>query len=415
VRRRTVEVSDPSDVIPSFSDVMEALENYASEKGEPPLMLGGWEVEDRAIAPPASLLRRLGERSAHMRHYAYARDLRHACEVASDLLSGDLRFAGSPLTAQHVSIQQNSTQSLLLTLAALKERGVRRVIIAAPAYYAIETICRSLSLEILVVPATDFMTGALDVARLCAAARAQKAVVLVTNPAYSLGVEYTPTEINRLASVLSPDTWLLLDETRLGLSWRYADPWYRNNLSPRTIIVRSPSKIFFIHGLKASLLLGDPALLRDIERIGEALVGSLAGDAESVTLAYLDAWSAWRDEVAKGATGPLSRWRRAVISGLQRNLGAAQDALLPAGFRFSAVDSGPYVFAAVPRKQLAHLDVLVAARQQGVLLMDARYFLHEHPDWHGFRINLCCDRQHQAEALGRLQTLWRFSEASLAG
>lgn len=414
MRRRTVAATDPADVMPTFREVMEALESHASEMGELPLMLGGWEVEDHTIVPPVSLLRRLGERSAQMRRYAYARDLSRTREIAADLLGDAMRFAGEPLTEQHVSIQQNSTQALLLALAALKERGARRVIIAAPAYYAIETICRSLGLETLVVPATDFMTGALDIARLSAAARLPNTVALVTNPAYSLGVEYTSTEINRLASELPRDTWLLLDETRLGLSWRYEEPWYRNDLSPRTIVVRSPSKIFFIHGLKSSLLLGNPALLRDIERLGEALVGSLSGDAESVALAYLDAWKAWRDEVASGTAGPMRRWRRTVIHRLQQNLSTAQDALLPAGFSFSAVDSGPYALAAVPRQQMERLSVMAAARQQGVLLMDARYFLHEHPDWHGFRINLCCNRQNQAEALARLRMLWRFNKAPLA-
>lgn len=410
MRRRNLGVVDlPSATheTASFAEVMEALQRYTEETGAEPLLLGGWEVEHPAIAPPPGLLRRLIGHSLDIRRYTYASDLRHVRDQAAELLGSALRFAGSPITARHISIQQNSTQALLVTLAALKERGARRVVIAAPAYYAVETICRSFGLEVVITPASDFLTGALDIPRLCEAARRPGSVTLVTNPAYSLGVEYTPVAINSLASALPSHTWLLLDETRLGLSWRYPEPWYRADLSPRTLVVRSPSKVFFIHGRKTSLLLGDPALLYEVEQLGEALVGSLGDAAESVALAYLDAWRQWRDEAASGRAGPMLRWRAAILAALQRNLDTTRSALASAGFQMSPIDSGPYALAAIPRERLPRLDQMDAARRLGVLLMDARYFLHEQPGWRGFRINLCSTSQHLSEALARLQALWR--------
>lgn len=398
---------DQSDESKTFEEVMEALERYTNETGELPLMLSGWEAEDPALTPPAALLRHLAKRSLRLRRYTYAHDLCHPREIAAEVFGDGLRFAGTRLSARHVSIQQNSTQALLLTLAALKERGVRRVIIAAPAYYAIETICRSLHLALVMVSAAEFVTGALDMARLQDAARLPNSVVLVTNPAYSLGVEYTPSTIHQLANALAPDSWLLLDETRLGLSWRYDEPWYPADLSPRMVVVRSPSKVFFIHGRKTSLLFGDPTLLREVERVGEALVGSAVGDAEAVALAYLESWRVWRDETRLGLSGPMSHWHRRAIACLERNRRAAQAALSPEGFTLSPIDSGPYVLAAVPTERLPSLKDLASARQQGVMLMDSRYFFHEHPDWRGFRINLGGDPQQLSKAFAQLQALWR--------
>lgn len=393
----------------SFVEVMEALERYTNETGELPLMLSGWEVEHPAITPPPGLLRHLAKRSLHLRRYTYARDLCHPREVAAEVFSDELRFAGSHLSAYHVSIQQNSTQALLLTLAALKERGVRRLVIAAPAYYALETICRSLSLELVIVPAADFVTGTLDITRLHDVARLPGSVVLVTNPAYSLGVEYTPAAIHQLESALRSDSWLLLDETRLGLSWRYNEPWpwYPADLSPRTVVVRSPSKVFFIHGRKTSLLIGDPTLLREVERVGEALVGSAVGDAEAVALAYLESWRMWRDESRRHIVGAMTQWHRGVIACLKRNRTTAQAALSPEGFTFSPIDSGPYVLAAVSSEKLPSLMDLAGAREQGVMLMDSRYFFHEHPDWLAFRINLGGNPHQLSKAFARLLTLWR--------
>jgi aspartate/methionine/tyrosine aminotransferase len=386
---------------------MEALERHANETGEPPLMLSGWDADHPALTPPAALLLHLAKRSLQLRRYTYARNLCHPREVAADLLGDGLRFAGSRLSPCHVSIQQNSTQALLLTMAALKERGAQRVIIVAPAYFAIEAICRSLSLESMIVPAADFVTGALDIARLQVVARRPHSVVLVTNPTYSLGVEYTPAAIRQLESALPSDAWLLLDETRLGLSWHYDEPWYPADLSPRTVVVRSPSKVFFIHGRKTSLLFGEPTLLREVEQLGESLVGSVTGDAETVALAYLESWRAWRDELGRGIVGPMRQWRRTVIASLKQNRAAAQAALPPEKFTLSPVDSGPYILAAAPCERLPSLKDLVAARQQGVMLMNSRYFFHEHPEWLGFRINLGGDPHQLSKALARLQTLWR--------
>ena len=402
---------DQPDEATSFDQIMEALGWYTNETGELPLKLSGWEVEHPAITPPPGLLRHLAKRPLQLRRYTYAHDLCHPREIAAELLDDGLRFEGSRLSARHVSIQQNSTQALLLTLAALKGRGARRVIIAAPAYYALETICRSLSLELVIVPAADFLTGALDFARLQGAARHPNAIVLVTNPAYALGVEYTPAAIHQLASALSSDTWLLLDETRLGLSWRYDEPWprYPTDLSPSTVVVRSPSKVFFIHGRKTSLLFGDPTLLREAERLGEALVGSVAGDAEVVALAYLESWRTWRNETQLGISGPMGHWHRRVIACLERNRSAAQAALSPEGFTFSPIDSGPYMLAAAPSERLPSLMDLAGAGEQGVMLMSSRHFFHEHPDWLGFRINLGGGPQQLSKAFARLHTLWRHS------
>jgi DNA-binding transcriptional MocR family regulator len=398
--------TDLGDESVSFTEVVAALEQYTRETGARPLMLGGWEVEHPAMTPPPDLLHQLAECAPHLRHYTYARDVLQARHEAADLLGPSLRFAGTPLTARHVSIQQNSTQALLLALAALKERGAQRVVIAAPAYYAVSVICRTLGLETVIIPAANYLTGALDMERIAQAANCPGSAVLVTNPAYALGVEHSDDGLRALRRMLAYDTWLVLDETRLGLHWRDEAPWRSADYSRRTVVVRSPSKIFFVHGLKISLLLGDPSLLREAEQLGEALIGSLPGNTEPVAIAYLAAWRKWRDEVATDVPGPLRRWRRTVLAALRVNLAAAEQVLTPQGFRFSPVDSGPHVLAAAPREGLANTSLVTVAREQGVLLMTGAHFLHEHPRWQGFRINLGLNSSQQAEAFARLRMVW---------
>jgi histidinol-phosphate/aromatic aminotransferase/cobyric acid decarboxylase-like protein len=336
-----------------FGPVIAALDGYAAATGEPPVFISGWEVEDPAIGPPASLLDRLCALSARPRRYAHAREFQRAKQRAADLFTlGGIQLAGAPPTPSSVAIAQNSTQGLLLALAALKARGVRRIVLAAPAYFAAADICRHLGLGLSIVPAGDFFTGALDAARIAermSSRRGGRAALLLTNPAYSLGVEYTWDALAQVFDALPAGAYVLLDETRLGLHWRRTAPSYPADYPANVVVLRSPSKIFFVNGLKTSLLLGSPALMGEIERLGEALVGTPLGTAEEVALAYIECCGDWLDEIACGREGPLLAWR-----------------------------------AALPT-----LDACALARRTGVLLMPSSFFLHESEDHIGFRVSLC--------------------------
>jgi hypothetical protein len=71
------------------------------------------------------------------------------------------------------------------------------------------------------------------------------------------------------------------------------------------------------------------------------------------------------------------------------------------------------MLAAAPSERLPSLKDLAGAQQQGVMLMDSRYFLHEHPDWLGFRINLGGEPQQLSKAFARLHALWRQGRQSM--
>jgi aspartate/methionine/tyrosine aminotransferase len=301
-------------------------------------------------------------------------------------------------------VLQNGTQGLLLTLAAFKERGVARVAVAAPCYFAAIQACRLLSLSVEVIPAADYLTGAPDIAAVAAAVRAPRTALLLTNPAYSLGVEYGWETLARLLDAIPFHVPVLLDETRLGLSWRSDAPWYAADYPPNVAVLRSPSKIWFVNGAKTSFLLAAPALAREVDRLAEGLVGSMAAHAEPLALAYLDALADWLDEVAHGEAGPMLAWRRRVVAALRGTADVLPPPLAAAGFALSPVDSGPYAFAAA-HHPLADLPCVELARQNGLLVMDAHYFCHTQPRRGGFRINLCLPAEQARSGLRRLASM----------
>jgi len=286
------------------------------------------------------------------------------------------------------------------------------VVVAAPVYFAAVHICRHLRLEVELVPAADFLTGTLDVPRLARALRGEPAALLLTNPAYSLGTEYSARQLQDLFAALPEATWVLLDETRLGLPWQHDLPWYRGAFPARALVLRSPSKIFLLNGLKTSFLFGPAPVLREMERVSEALVGSSAGNAEAVALAYLDAWAAWMQECQVGHIGPMRAWKRALVDRLRAHYAAAEARLVAAGFRLSPVASGPYALASIERARWPGLDSVALAREQGVLLMTSEYFYHYSPRWLGFRLHLCGDQAQMGKALDRVFAAARVNTSS---
>jgi aspartate/methionine/tyrosine aminotransferase len=390
------------EAVPDFTAVIQALDVYSRRTGRKPLPLGGWELDDSAVAPPEMLVERLAAIPARLDGYTYMRELSTAKQRAADALSYGILLEGQPLTQEQIAVVPNSTQALLLALAALKAQGVAHVVVAAPGYFAAVEACRHLGLTLTIVPAADFMTGALDSKTIVATMSGRPSVLIVTNPAYSIGVEYGWPCLRSLLAALPPESYVILDETRLGLHWDDEAPWYQADYAARVLVVRSPSKIFFINGLKTSIIFGAPDLIHSIEQLSEALLGSVAGMTEQVALAYFACWQRWVDELRAGEIGPFRTWRRNVVAHLKRSRRAVAAQLEKRGFTLSPVNSGPYLLAGIRDGEKRPVDSCAVARDTGVLLMDSPYFLHAQRGWLGFRVNLCARQEQLIEAIERV-------------
>jgi aspartate/methionine/tyrosine aminotransferase len=397
-----IEALDASAYAPDFSLVVDALERYARATGQAPLSIGGWESEDEVIGPPETLVAELEALPTRLHGYTYLRDLREPKERAATLFRAGVRLGGETLTAERVAILPNSTQALLLTLAALRDQGVERIVVAAPVYFSAVEVSRRLGLGVSIIPAADFVTGALDLDALARAMAWPRSALLLTNPAYSIGVEYDAPTLRALFAALPPDRPIILDETRMGLSWRHESPWYDADFPQQAIVIRSPSKVFFVSGAKTSLVFAEPAFVRRVETLSETLLGSAPGALEETALAYLRSWRQWRDEERRGEVGQLLRWRRGVIARLQANLDQARPALERHGLQVSPINSGPYALAARHSHDGGDLDCVRLAGEHGALAMSAGYFFHERAGWMGLRLNLCVPGVRLSSALDRI-------------
>ena len=387
---------------PDFSLVVEALRRHTRATGQKPLTIGGWEAEDEAIGPPSSLVASLEALPMRLRRYTYLGDLRRPKQQAAALFRSSIRLGADALTERHFAILPNSTQALLLALLTLRDQGVQHVVVAAPVYFSAIEVCRRLGLEVQILPAADFVTGALDVAAIAHAMARSRSALLLTNPAYSIGVEYESSTLRALFAALPADRPIILDETRMGLHWRREAPWYEADFPAQAVVIRSPSKIFFVSGAKTSLLIAVPSFIRRLEKLSEAIVGSVPGVLEETALAHLQFLRMWRDEARKSSVGPALRWRQGVIAQLQANLDLVQSTLRQHGLTVSPVNSGPYALAARQSYDGERLDCVRLASEYGTLAMSGDYFFHERAGWIGVRLNLSVPGTRLAAALERI-------------
>jgi aspartate/methionine/tyrosine aminotransferase len=208
--------------------------------------------------------------------------------------------------------------------------------------------------------------------------------------------------LRALFAALPADRPIILDETRMGLHWRREAPWYEADLPAQAVVIRSPSKIFFVSGAKTSLLIAAPTFIRRLEKLSEAIVGSVPGVLEETALAHLQFWRKWRDEAHESSVGPALRWRRGVIAQLQANLDLVRPTLQRHGLTVSPVDSGPYALAARQSHDGERLDCVRLAGEYGTLVMSGDYFFHERAGWMGVRLNLSVPGARLATALERI-------------
>jgi aspartate/methionine/tyrosine aminotransferase len=285
-----------------------------------------------------------------------------------------------------------------LALTFLRDHGIHTLYVSAPGYFATFQVCKHLGLRAEIIPPKDFLTCQLDYDRIAQALHTPGSALTLTNPAYSVGVEYSPSDLARLFAVIPEQTYVLLDEVYSGLNWEHDEPWMPYDSPCRVMILRSPSKTFLMYGSKLCFLVAPPAVIQYVETLAEFL-SSLPGNFENIALEYLYALSAWEQENLQPGNGTYRRWKAQTTVCFTRNLQRLIPLLEEFRFLVAPINSGPYVTVATERARLNGFDPVALARQHGVLFMTSQHYFHEDPHWFGFRLNLCGDSHEFDKAL----------------
>lgn len=381
-----------------FKVLLANVEAWETETQRQAFWLGGWEVDAPELRPPPPLRHRLRHRSSRApERYAFVSDCRRAKHGAADILGRQVTFDGAPLSPDNVAILPSSSQAILLVLSALQGvLSIHNLVVTGPVYFSTIGVSRCLRISCHHAPAADLLSptpAADDLAKDC---RRRRAALFLTNPAYGVGVRIPEERLRHLLETIPQNIPIVLDEALQGLDWTPNRLWSALDLPPNAVVIRSPSKLFFMNGRKCSIVVAAPSLVRQIEHLADVLIGGIHSDLEDDCLVYLSALAAWFEEHRSGIAGNFSRWHQRLVARLEKNRLSLVPIFRSVGFELSRVDSGYYSIACRTSCVRPSLDAMAVLRETGVVLTESKYIFHENDRQVALRVNLGAE----AEALG---------------
>jgi aspartate/methionine/tyrosine aminotransferase len=383
-----------------FDLLLDKIHDYRINHNESPIWISGWNVEDEKISPPLFLKDRFKKLPLELVQYAFINEAYKAKESTANSLRHIITIQGNPVQASNIAIVPSGTQGLLLILTTFRDLlEIRRLIVVAPGYFAFTSIAEHLKIESSIIPSDDFFKASIPFEQLKTEANQSKQGIVLTNPAYGVGIERHNKEYQTLFQLLSSQTPILLDETSLGLSWDNRGPWDMIDIPENVVILRSPSKLFLMHGRKFSFIVASPSIVRYIESIAEYLIGSVSGNIQEDAMTYMTAITEWQNEIDSLKDGMWMRWKQTIVNRIQYNLSTVRDILEVAGFQLSLINSAYYVLVGKPKDQFKEVDSIDILKLCGVVYTWSDGFCHISPSLRAFRTNLAGNPLHVSYAL----------------
>ena len=191
----------------------------------------------------------------------------------------------------HVNLEKSSfligpNASLMLTTAliALKDIGIKNVLIILPVYFSIPQILRILDIKYIKYN-TIFPKYRLDLEDIKSILQETSVdAVIITDPFYGSGINVPLNFYDMLIDYLNEhDIYLIVDYARGAMKWDsnasllFDFPLYNilqkaNNY----ILIESISKRIFVNGFKNSLLFSNYNIIQKIRKLGDCFIGSMS-------------------------------------------------------------------------------------------------------------------------------------------
>jgi histidinol-phosphate/aromatic aminotransferase/cobyric acid decarboxylase-like protein len=188
-------------------------------------------------------------------------------------------WEGAALSQSQFTLCPSGTCSALLTLGALKARGVQRVIVETPAYFGLIEQLTVLGFDFSLVPTyrrEGYALPAIDKRLL----RDEPFAVWLTQPRASLGFNQPARLIETLLALAGSRNYVVIDEVTDQTFPSHFGVLHGNNRSVNLIRIRSFMKGMGLNGFRLSAILHPCSMRATFEEYLEAFGGSL--DAHSI-------------------------------------------------------------------------------------------------------------------------------------
>lgn len=195
------------------SDYGEVLEKYHDDflrKYAPAVDLSGWEYSPLGIAPA---LMPPPPRDGDLKRY-YADSGSRLSDYKSRISVALEEMGCRSLDINSFTVLPSTTTAITITLSFLKERGVTRILVEAPAYYAVIISAKRLGFHCDLLEPLEMENGifATDL-EACEEFLSEDGVCLwFHQPRYSIGQDLTSSSLLVLATELVGNRFIIVDE-----------------------------------------------------------------------------------------------------------------------------------------------------------------------------------------------------------
>lgn len=373
-----------------YLTVSQIVHEYTELNHRIPFFISDWDNPANIISRPKMILEDSLKKSLdNMDKYFFIED-----DFGKDSIIEFFYNFNVELDKNSFLIGPNASLMLTTALIALKDIGIKNVLIILPVYFSIPQILRILDIKYIQY-STIFPEYQLNFEEIKTLLQENPIdAIFITDPFYGSGINVSLNFYNRLINYLNESTmYLIVDYARGAMKWEnntithIFDFQLYNTLKKANnfIFIESISKRIFVNGFKNSLLFSNHNIIQRIRKLGDCFIGSMsAGQIEFLNNLYSISNIDSVNEIIKKN-----------ITNAQKHFELIKTLLLGTDIFFTSPTDGNYILIGVPKLHYENTDDINIFKKMlydfDVYTLPQSLYAHEDMNYYIFRVNLLLD------------------------
>lgn len=305
-------------------------------------------------------------------------------------------------------IGSNGTSSIMLSLIALSELGINRILVFTPVYFSTLNILEMLKLQIFRYDLkfeNNFNVVYESLEQYIIQNRIE--CIFVTDPIFGTGIEHDCNvyiQLNRIAEKYN--LWIIIDYIYGGMKWDdnsfllNSKTYFLIKQMSNTIIIDSITKRLFVNGIKFSIIFAPTNILKKIKRLSIYTTGAMCYQQLNILEKIYDVQKI--DAINKIISSNVNKAKNTYQKVCAYLIG--KPCLV------SESNSSFFFLLGLPKNAHANdMDFAInLLHNSGVLTIPHSRYLLEDDNYYFFRINLFIDENILFEGLSKLFVLTQY-------
>lgn len=384
-----------------YLTVSKIAHEYIELNHKCPFFISDWDSSVNIICRPKIILEDSLKKSLNnMDKYFFIED-----DFGKDSVINFFNNFNVELDKDSFLIGPNASLMLTTALIALKDIGIKNILIILPVYFSIPQILRILDIDYIKYD-TTFPKYQLDFEKIKTLLQKNSIdAIFITDPFYGSGINISLNFYNTLINYLNENNiYLIVDYARGAMKWdsntntHIFDFQLYNTLKKANnfIFIESISKRIFVNGFKNSLLFSNYNIIQKIRKLGDCFIGSMsAGQMEFLNNLYKISNITSVNEMIKKN-----------INNAQKHFELIKTLLLGTDISYTIPTDGNYILIGIPKKSYENTSDISIFKNIlfnfNVYTLPQSLYTYEDINYYVFRVNLLLDIDKLITALQKL-------------